>query len=381
MAQLSIVSPRAADEALVLARTLPPPGPPPSRYWKIDVSKLGLEDLAPGSAEARFEIEASALRRGVIGCDLQTASREHSALLAAQGTAVDWRRGKLTALNAAHRNGGALIFLPEGVVVDEPIVVHHELRGEAAFPYTLVVAARGANATIVSRFTAGDEVGLVSEIVEVVVGEHAELTFAAIQELRPHVRVFWSRKGNVDRDGELRWAIAELGAELSIGQVRSTTLGPGARTTIAGFFFPSGRQHVDVASEADHPIGQTQSETLFKSAATGAGQARYVGNIRIHPAAHGVDATLRDDALLLSKNAHIDSIPALEIGANDVKAYHGATIGAIDEDELFYAMSRGIERAAAERMIALGFFEPAVIRFPTEKLRDELRAALAGKIA
>ncbi len=85
--------------------------------------------------------------------------------------------------------------------------------------------------------------------------------------------------------------------------------------------------------------------------------------------------------MLLSKDAHIDSIPALEIAANDVKAYHGATVGALDEDGLFYMTSRGIERAAAERMIALGFFEPAVDRFPTEALRDELRAVLEEKVS
>ncbi len=179
----------------------------------------------------------------------------------------------------------------------------------------------------------------------------------------------------------MNWALAELGAELSIGDVKSTMLEIGARTSIAGLFFPNKHQHVDVQSEADHPSPQTQSETIFKSAAIDGGQARFIGNIRIHPSAHGVDATLRDDALLLSKDAHIDSIPALEIGANDVKAYHGATIRAIDDEELFYAMSRGIERHEAERMIALGFFEPALMRFPTEKLREEIRAALARKIA
>lgn len=379
MAQLSVANPR--EEALALARSLPPPGPPASRYWKIDVAGLRLEEIAPGTSEARFILDAAAQRRGVIAGDLQTVGREHPAILAAEGTAVDWRAGKFTALNAARRATGAAIFLPKDVVVDEPIVVQHRLRGAASFPYTLVLASPGAKATIVSRFDAAEDVSFVDEIVEIVAAENAELTFAAIQDLRPNVRVFWARHANVQRDADVCWAIAELGAELSIGRVQSTTLAAGARTTLAGVFFPTGRQHVDVVSEADHPAGQTQSETLFKSAAAGGGQARFIGNIRIHPAAHGVDATLRDDALLLSKNAHIDSIPALEIGANDVKAYHGATIGAIDEDELFYAMSRGITRADAQRMIALGFFEPALLRFPTEKLREELRAALAEKIA
>ena len=120
---------------------------------------------------------------------------------------------------------------------------------------------------------------------------------------------------------------------------------------------------------------------MIKSAATGRGQARYLGNIRIAPHAQGTASSLRDDALLLSPGAHIDSVPALEIGANDVKAYHGATVGALDEEQIFYMTSRGIEREAAEKMIALGFFEPVIERFPTNALRERLRAALQAKVA
>ncbi|MBV8723818.1 MAG: SufD family Fe-S cluster assembly protein, partial [Candidatus Eremiobacteraeota bacterium] len=123
------------------------------------------------------------------------------------------------------------------------------------------------------------------------------------------------------------------------------------------------------------------SETLVKSAARGRGQARFLGNIRIAPNAQGSDARLRDDALLLSATAHVDSVPALEIGANDVKAYHGATVGALDEEQIFYLETRGIERTAAERTIALGFFEPAIDRFPTDALREALRAALQAKVS
>jgi Fe-S cluster assembly protein SufD len=382
VAQLSVVPSRAGrDEALALARTLPPPGPVPGRYWKIDLTKLALEEVQAGDVSPRFEISEEAKHKGVVAIDIRDATGEHASVISAtEGKAVDWRVGRFTALNAARREGGVFIFLPKGAVIEEPIVITQRLEGPAAFPYVLVAASEGARATIVTRYDPAANLELVSEIVEIVALEHASITYAAIQDLPDGVRVFWSRRGNAARDAEVNWAIAELGADVSIGDVKSTTLEAGARTTIAGVFFPNKLQHVDLKSETDHPAAQTQSETIFKSAAIDRGQARFIGNIRIHPSAHGVDATLRDDALLLSKDAHIDSIPALEIGANDVKAFHGATIGAIDDDELFYAMSRGIERHDAERMIALGFFEPALVRFPTEKLRAELRAALAGKI-
>ena len=381
MAQLSVVPRSLRDEALAVARSLRAPGPAPGTYWKIDTSKLDLSALAIGSAEAEFEVPPEAARKGVVACDLRALPEKLSAEIGPlENTVVDWRSGKFSALNAAHRDGGAVVFVPRGVVVDEPIVIRHRLSGETVFPYTLVVAAEDARFSVISRYEAGSDVRVVSEVVEVIAQSRSDVAYTVIQDLPQNTKLFWSRRGKVESDAELRWAIAELGTELSIGDVRSTAVAKGARTTIAGLFFPAGDQHLDLQSEADHPAPQTQSETLFKSAAIGGGQARFVGNIRIHPAAHGVEATLRDDALLLSKNAHIDSIPALEIAANDVRAYHGATIGAISEEQLFYPMSRGLDRGGAERMIALGFFEPALLHFPGDALREELRAALAEKI-
>jgi Fe-S cluster assembly scaffold protein SufB len=148
----------------------------------------------------------------------------------------------------------------------------------------------------------------------------------------------------------------------------------------AALFFTGSTQHVDLTIHTDHSVGQTTSNTIVRSAATDHGQGRFFGNIAIRKHSHGSDAALRDDALLLSKTAHIDSVPALEIAANDVKAFHGATVGSVDDEQLFYARSRGISRADALRMIALGFFEPVVSQFPGEPLRDEIRTALDQKI-
>jgi Fe-S cluster assembly protein SufD len=175
--------------------------------------------------------------------------------------------------------------------------------------------------------------------------------------------------------------MAELGADHAVSRVRASIEGDGAHAELTALFFSDGDQHVDVETETRHVAQHTGSDTVVRTAGKDKGQGRYFGNIKILPAAHGTDASLRDDALLLSPGAHVDSVPALEIAANDVKAYHGATVGAISEEELFYAQSRGIARADAERMIALGFFEPAVARFPGETLRNDIRAALEAKLA
>ena len=353
---------------------LSPSRPAAGRYWKIDVDGIDLDAVARGSIELSFD--APALHgRGRLVSALDEAEVEDL-----EGTVVDARSNRFAALNVARRDGGVAVVIPKGVSIEEPIVVRQRLGEGLTLPYVLVVAEEGSRATVISRLE-GASGALVSEIVEIVVKDGAELTFVGVQSLASDARVFSTKRGSAGTNGILRWALAELGAELSLVDVRSIVERRGVETSIAGVFFPAGDQHVDFQSEVEHRVGDSRSDTLFKTAATARGQARFLGNIRILPGAHGTEATLRDDALLLSKAAHVDSIPALEIGANDVKAFHGATVGAIDEDEVFYAMTRGIGREEAERMIALGFFEPALARFPGEALRDELRRSLAEKIA
>jgi Fe-S cluster assembly protein SufD len=189
-----------------------------------------------------------------------------------------------------------------------------------------------------------------------------------------------TRRAALGNDAHLALCLAEMGAAHAVERVRVTAGDRGAQADVTALFFANASQHVDVGSEVVHAAPATTSHTVVRSAGTGKGQGRYLGNIKILADAHGSDASLRDDALLLSADAHVDSVPALEIAANDVKAFHGATVGAISEDELFYAESRGIPPEEAERMIALGFFEPAIARFPGEALRAELRVALAAKL-
>jgi Fe-S cluster assembly protein SufD len=189
-----------------------------------------------------------------------------------------------------------------------------------------------------------------------------------------------TRLARPGKDATVDWAAADIGAALTVNELAVAVEEPGITAGVTAIFFPRGKQHVDVLSRIDHNVGNSVSNTVVKSAATDDGQARYVGNIRIAEQAQGSNAALRDDALLLSKRAHIDSVPALEIAANDVKAYHGATVGALDRDQIFYMQSRGISASDAERMIAIAFFEPAIERFPTQSLRDALRASVESKL-
>jgi Fe-S cluster assembly protein SufD len=400
--------------------TLPIPGGYPGRSWRYDYAKLPFDGLRwmsgrqrvttmPFGAVAAGEAETdrpalatdnagglvhlgstlleapgpTALDPRVVVTSLAAARRDHAELLASvAATIVEPHADRFAALATAFQNCGAFVYVPDGVVVDAPIqllVVNPEGTASAVFPHIVIVLGAGARATVIERY-AGEGDAFVCGIVEAHVGAKAELDVVTIQQADVEARVFVSRAARCEQDATMRWHLAELGGALARSVVTTLLAGPGARGEAAALFFTGAMQHVDLTVHTEHVVGQTTSNTVVRSAATDGGQGRFFGNIAIRKQAHGSDASLRDDALLLSKAAHIDSVPALEIAANDVKAFHGATVGSVDDEQLFYARSRGIGRADALRMIALGFFEPVVSRFPGERLRDEIRTALDGKI-
>jgi Fe-S cluster assembly protein SufD len=379
---LSAVPAELRERAAAAYPALPAPGPQPGRYWKIDLAKLDLEALVPFNGEERelVQIQGSGQARAVTFAQALADGELRALFERSLGSVADVTREKLAALTVAKARGGAFIYIPPNVALEEPILVTYNAGEAAIFPYTLIVAGRGSSCSVIERTVAHGAEPFSCALVEIVAAEDSTVRYASLTEPVSSGRSLATRRGRAADGATIAWSLAELGTALVVDSVRTLLAGEGSSTEIAALFFADESQHVAIESLADHDVGSTNSQTVIKGGATGHGQGHYVGNIRIHPRAHLSDATMRDDSLLLSKDAHIESIPALEIAANDVKAYHGATVGAISEDEIFYAQSRGIPRADAERLIALGFFEPAVVHFP-ESLREEIRAALAQKIA
>ena len=349
------------------------------RYWRIDVEAIApdIETIAPSNGAVRIENSSSR----IIACSLSDAVAKHSQLLARCFGGTDAGKTKFGALARAFVQLGAFVYVPADATSADPVEITYDVpNGASVFPYTVVLAERGARATIVERCEGGAD-AFVCGVAEIVTAESSEVTYASCQQLGPRARGVFTRRAAPGRDARVNWACAELGGALDLSDIATAILQPGIQAGVTALFFPNQTQHVDVVSTIDHAIGNSSSETIVKTAAVDAGQARYLGNIRIAPHAQGSDASLRDDALLLSEKAHVDSVPALEIGANDVKAFHGATVGALDAEQIFYMETRGIEPNAAERMIALGFFEPAIARFPTDALRERIRIALAEKLS
>ena len=384
------------------------PAAPSARYWKRDPNAYDWSSveifrpvLVPGEVAlpegsplvpdpagygrqwgnlAYAAVAPRAGKRGVIVSDVRSAHREHRELIAASlGSALERAPSKAGLLARALSRNGAFIFVPAGVVLEAPILFDHLADGGDEFPHSLVIAGEGAQFTVVERYF-GDTSRLICGLTEIVAAPRAQVRYAAVNEHGAAATTLFTRRAICGADARVELAIADLGEAYISDSIVFSNDAKGGHSELAALFFTSGKQYVDLSSEVRHSAGDTTSQTVVKSAGIGRGQGRFVGNIVISANAHGADASLRDDVLLLSKDAHIDSVPALEISANDVKAFHGATVGSIDEEELFYAQSRGLAREEAERMIALGFFEPAIAHFPFEAARDLVREALAVKL-
>ncbi len=430
------VTPERRRVAFAQYEALPAPGTRPGRTWKHDYDKLKLDgfrwtsdrmrvattplDAFAKTQDADAEPDRPALATetaagivhagatylepaaamplpdGVVVASIADGLRRAAAPRAQDGvlngadslstvaSIVDdlAKTDRFVALATAFQNCGAFVYVPDGVVLDAPIQLvfaASEAYDDAVFPQIAVILGAGARATVIERHL-GEGDALVCEVVAAHLGAGAVLDYVAVQQAGENARVFASRAARLERDATVRWHVAELGATLARSVVDARMDAEGARAEMDALFFNTGFQHVDLTTTTDHAVGNTTSSTVVRSAATDRGQGRFFGNITIRPHAHGSDASLRDDALLLSRRSHIDSVPALEIAANDVSAFHGATVGSLDEDALFYAGSRGIARPEAVRMVALAFFEPAIARFPSDALRDEVRTALDRKI-
>jgi len=351
----------------------------PDRYWKIDLDALDLRAVEP-VPDAGTSSVSGPRHDGVIACSFEDAVRMHGDLLR-RAIERDAAFDRFGALARAFARTGIFIHAAAGVELDEPFVVAHTATGRGAFfPATVIVLEAGARISVIERLAASQDGAFVCALGSSLLGEGASLESVALQELPADARCFVSRAAFPGRSARLHVSEAHLGAGLAVATTAVALEEPGAHAEVDLLLFPHRSQHVDAVTRIDHRCGETTSRTQVRSAAAGEARARYVGTIAIVPGAQRSDAGLRDDALVLSPRAHIESVPALEIGANDVRAYHGAAIGALDEEMLFYATSRGIPRDDAERMIALGFFEPLIERIAFDEIRDELRRAVAERV-
>lgn len=340
--------------------------------------------LQPGGLTV--DLDDTLAQAGVIFTDLATAIEKHPDLLAKiLGQVVQPAEGKFAALTAAFARQGVLLYVPRNVSVDQPLhsVIWTPGVGLAHLYHTLIYLEEGASATFVQESASPSETGgqtLVSGIVEIYVGDNAQLRFVELQSLGRHVWNFSHERVRVQRDGHVDWIFGAMGSHLTKNFSELDLDGPGASGRMSGFYFTDGVQHLDHDTQQNHNAPHTTSDLLFKGALKDRSRSVWQGMIYVAPGAQKTDGYQANRNLVLTPSARADSIPGLEILADDVRCTHGATVGKIDPELVFYLQTRGLPRHQAERLIVEGFFDPIMQRIPYEGVRERFAQAILDKM-
>jgi len=291
---------------------------------------------------------------------------------------------KFAAANAAFWKHGLLVEVPDGVELEQPLYVRIESTVEkAALPTRLLVfAGERSRFTLIEEHISATESmdALTNCAVEVHVGSEAKLELISVQRLSRETWHFAHQHARLERDSELDWVCVGLGSKKGKVWITNDLAGAGATSRVTGVYFADGSQHLDYDTFQEHAAPHTTSDFLFRGVLREQATAVWRGMIRVEEEGRGTDAYQENRNLLLSRQAHANSIPGLEILTNDVRCSHGATVGQVDREQLFYLMSRGLSESEAERLIVRGFFAEALDRIEREPIREALAKALESRI-
>jgi Fe-S cluster assembly protein SufD len=291
---------------------------------------------------------------------------------------------KFAAHNAAVWQHGLLVVVPEGVELEQPLSVRivNSIDGGSLFFRLLVIGELGSRFTLIEEYasSSADVAGYTNAVAELFVEQAAKLEYVSIQNLSAETWHFASHHARVERDAELDWIAGGFGSKRGKTWIQNDLTGPGATSRVTGAYFADGDQHLDYDTYQLHAAPNTTSDFAFKGALRDEATAVWRGMIRVEEDAQRTNAYQENRNLMLSPTTHAVPIPGLEILANDVRCTHGATVGQVDREQLFYLMARGLSRGEAERLIVRGFFSDALDRIELEPVREALGEALEARI-
>lgn len=329
------------------------------------------------------------IQAGVILTDLDSALRQFPQMIEEYLFQTGTPEGfpKFVALHQALWKQGLFCYVPDGVRVELPLRASTQIvsGAGAVFPHTLIVVGQGAEVTLIDeRYSQGNgssDAVVSDEMVEIFLKPGANLRYVHPQQWAPSVTELFTQRVLLDRDAQFFNVMVTLGGRLTKGNVETVLSGTGCRSELLGILFGSGSQHFDFHTLQDHQAKATFSDLLYKSALKDTAKAIYTGLIRIRKEAQKSDAYQANRNLLLSQGAQADSIPILEIEADDVRCTHGVAVGPIDPEQEFYLMSRGLPSTEAQRLIVEGFFEQVFKRIPLDSLREQLMAEVTNRLS
>ncbi len=320
--------------------------------------------------------------QGVIFTDLQSAVLEHPELVRQyfMTQAVKPEHNKFTALHAALWDTGTFVYVPKNVTVELPLqAILHQNPGVGGYHHTLLVAEEGSNVTVVDDLLGGKD-GMQSGVIELVMADNSVVRYMNLQDFDHSAWNFLTGRAMMGRDTDLRWIQVSWGSRTTKAFLDLELNGSGGHAELLGLYFPTGRQHIDHQTLQIHRAPNCFSDLLFNGALKDRAHNVYMGIIKVLPGAQKTDAFQRNGNLVLDGTARADSIPGLEIEADDVRCTHAATASQVEDEYVFYLMARGLTRPQAERMIVQGFFQNVLDRVPVESVQHKLERVIERKI-
>lgn len=336
------------------------------------------------SAVVSESLDDSVAEQGVVFGSLERLCHSHPELIRPElFTIFDPDYDKFAAMHAAFWSGGQFLYVPRGVTVDRPLHIGSMMSdGGIDTTHTLVVLEEGAEATLLheSNSPSPTAAGLHMGAVELIVKPGAKLRYVNLQEWGHKAYHFAHQRAQIDRDASIQWTIAAMGSQLSKVNQSVDLIGPGAESQVNGVMFTEGRQHLAYHTLQHHKAAHCRSDFLYKAAQQDRSRTVWRGMIKVAPNAQKTNGYQRNDNLVLSPMARADSIPGLEIEADDVRCTHGSTTAKVDEQQIFYAGCRGFTRKEAVRMIVTGFFQQIFDRISIESVREALGRTIARQV-
>jgi Fe-S cluster assembly protein SufD len=326
-------------------------------------------------------------KRGVIFQPLERAMVEHADLFRKYFMSTEATLGsaKFAALHRALVSSGTFLFVPRGVEIEQPIEIFHWLRHDnmSIFPHLLLVTDELAKVTVIEHFRSCNRTapGFACGVNDLIAGPGAKVTYVCAQNWGENVVALQMNSTTVDHDAAAMSLNLNLGSRYSRFESLSRLIGEGGRSDLLAVSVAKDQQEFDARTLQDHISPHTASDLLYKNALDDRARCTFGGLIRVEPHAHFTDAYQKVRNLLLSDDAEANSMPGLEILADNVRCTHGATSGQIDEDELFYLRTRGIPVPVAQRLIVTGFLDEVIQRLDHAAIADHLGRLIEEKFA
>jgi Fe-S cluster assembly protein SufD len=367
------------DRAKELEAELELPNPKQKGWEFTDLSGLDLNGYAYGVANVSG-LDARSDNGGPLVLPLAEAAAKAPDLVRERLGTVVPAADPFVARNEARWRDGVFVYVPRGKRLDEPIKLTISGDGDEDLEWrALVVLEEGAEAEVWERYTSEGE-GLFNGVVELIVGQGANLRYVCQQDLDDRSWVFATQRAEVERDANLEWVALGFGSARGKVRMETKLAGRGSSAKVTGAYAGNGNQHLDYDTTQEHAGEDTTSDLAFRGVLGDRATAVWRGMIRVDPGAQRTDAFQESRNLLLSDKAHADAIPGLEIEADDVRCTHAAAVAQVDPEQLFYLRARGVSEAEAKRLVIEGFLQELVERTAEGPIRDSLASELERRL-